>query len=86
MAPVESKYHATRKDFIFMDRLVAHLVIVVLVLLLVLVLLVILLIVFHVVDGNFGVVNDLAACAATTLDNVALVDGVGVVRVLIFIC
>lgn len=67
------------EDCIFIKCLVAHLVIVVLVLVLTaLVLFVIVLIVLHVVGRDLGVVNDLAAGATTTLDDVALVDGVTV--------
>jgi len=69
-----------------MDRLVAHLVVVILILVLAaLVLLIIVLVIFHVVGGNLGVVNDLAACASATLDDVGAGDGVTVVLALVFV-
>lgn len=70
----------------YIQRLIAHLVVIVLVLVLAaLVFLVIFVVVLHVVGGNLGVVNDLAACATTALDDVALIDGV-TVGFLVILC
>lgn len=69
-----------------MDRLVAHLVIVVLVLVFAaLILLVVVFVILHVVGGDLGVVNHLATGTATTLDDVALVNGVAVALVVFLV-
>ena len=60
-----------------MSSLVAHLIIIVgLVVLAGLVFLIIILIILHLISGDLRVVNDLAACASATLNDVALVDRV----------
>jgi hypothetical protein len=62
---------------LYSSSLVAHLVIIVgLVVFAALVFLIIILVILHLIGGDLGVVNDLAACASATLDDVALVDGV----------
>lgn len=68
-------------------HLVAHLVIIVLVFT-ALILLIVLIVIFHVVGSNLGVVDDLATGAATTLDDVALVNGitVGLALIVILCC
>lgn len=60
-----------------MSSLVAHLIIIVgFVVLAALVFLIVILILLHLISGDLGVVNDLAACASATLNDVALVDRV----------
>lgn len=64
-------------EVLYSSSLVAHLIIIVgLGVLADLVFLIVILVVLHLVGGDLGVVNDLAACASATLDDVALVDGV----------
>lgn len=73
-------------EVLYSSSLVAHLIIIVgLVVLTALVFLVILLVILHLIGGDLGVVNDLAACASATLDDVALVDGVVEVVLCVFI-
>lgn len=60
-----------------MSSLVAHLIIIVgFVVLAALVFLIVILIILHLISGDLRVVNDLAARASATLNDVALVDRV----------
>lgn len=73
-------------------RLVAHLVVVVVVVVLGALVVLVVVRVIHLVAGflrllgRLGVVDDLAACAAATLEDVALVDRVEVTVVVIVFC
>lgn len=72
-----SKAIPCHPEVLYLSSLVAHLIIiVVLVVLAALVFLIVILIVLHLIRGDLGVVNDLAACASATLNDVALVDRV----------
>ena len=77
--------HATQNIVYSLNRLVAHLVVIVCLVLAALVLLVVLVVILHIVGGNLGVVDDLATGAATTLNDIALVNGVTVGLALLFI-
>ena len=64
-------------EVLYSSNLVAHLIVIVgLVFLTAHIFLIIILVILHIISGDLGVVDDLAACASATLDDVALVDGV----------